>query len=143
MALPQAKLDATETRLAAMALPAGGSWIATARDAALARVREMGLPGRRDEYWKFTRPDTLTQPEAPRAALFDPKEAPVFDEVERLNLVFVDGVFDAEASDDLALEGVTIERLAETRHQFGEHGGVNMSIEASPTLSRRKERFRV
>jgi methionine-gamma-lyase len=28
-----------------------------------------------------------------------------------------------------------IERLAETRHEFGEHGGVNMSIEASTTFT--------
>ena len=28
-----------------------------------------------------------------------------------------------------------VERLAALRHEFGEHGGVNMSIEASTTLS--------
>ena len=28
-----------------------------------------------------------------------------------------------------------IERLANTRHEFGEHGGVNMSIEASTTFT--------
>ena len=28
-----------------------------------------------------------------------------------------------------------IERLAETRHEFGEHGGVNMSVEASTTFT--------
>jgi Fe-S cluster assembly protein SufD len=31
--------------------------------------------------------------------------APLFDGIDRLRLVFVDGVFDAAASDDLALEG--------------------------------------
>jgi hypothetical protein len=36
-----------------------------------------------------------------------------------------------------------IERPTETRNEFGEHGGVNMSNEASATLSERKERFRV
>lgn len=36
----------------------------------------------------------------------------MFDGVERLSIVFVDGVFDAQASDDLTLEGITIERLA-------------------------------
>ncbi len=39
-------------------------------------------------------------------------EEPMFSDVDRLKVVFVDGVFDAEASDDLSLEGITIERLA-------------------------------
>ena len=111
MALPQAKLDATETRLAAMALPSGGAWITAVRDAALARVREMGLPGRRDEYWKFTRPDTLVEPQAPTAALFSHDEGMPFDDMDRVRVVFVDGVFDAAASDDLTAAGIEIERL--------------------------------
>ena len=111
MALPQAKLNATETRLAAMALPSGGAWITAARDAALARVREMGLPGRRDEYWKFTRPDTLVEPQAPKAALFSHDEGMPFDDMDRVRVVFVDGVFDAAASDDLTAAGIEIERL--------------------------------
>ena len=113
MALPKAKQDATEARLAAMDLPVGGAWISEIREAALARVRAMGLPGRRDEYWKYTRPDTLVDPAAPSAALFDAAEAPIFGSIDRLRIVFVDGVFDAEASDDLTLEGVSIERLAD------------------------------
>jgi Fe-S cluster assembly protein SufD len=128
MAVPQAKYDATEARLAQMQRPAGAGWAEAARDAALARVREMGLPHRRDEYWKFTRPDTLVQPEVPEAALFDADEPEMFGTFDRLKIVFVDGVFDAEASDDLSLEGVEIERLAEvTRtdiHWARDHYGV-------------------
>lgn len=110
----QAKHDAAEARLAAATPPQGGAaWARTAREAALARLRRMGLPHRRDEYWKFTRPDTLIAPAAPAAALFDPEEdAPIFDGIERLRIVFVDGVFDPAASDDLSLEGVTVERLS-------------------------------
>ena len=111
MALPQVKLDATEARLDAMSLPKGG-WSDAARADAVSRVRAMGLPSRRDEYWKYTRPDTLVDAVAPQAALFDPQEDPVFSEIDRLKIVFVDGVFDAEASDDLSLEGIEIERLA-------------------------------
>ena len=112
MAALQAKLEATQTRLADVSLPASGGWLAAARQAALARVRAMGLPVRRDEYWKYTRPDTLTAQVAPAAALFDTgDEIPVFNDVDRLKLVFQDGVFDAEASDDLTLEGIEIERL--------------------------------
>ncbi|SFM21957.1 Fe-S cluster assembly protein SufD [Shimia aestuarii] len=110
MALDDRKTSATETRLAAMVMPDVGC-TKDAREAALARVRAMGLPQRRDEYWKFTRPDTLIQPEAPEAALFDAGEEPMFSDVERLKIVFVDGVFSPEKSDDLALEGVQIDRL--------------------------------
>lgn len=113
MALPKAKLDATELRLASMEVPAGGTWISEARDAALARLQAMGLPGRRDEYWKYTRPETLVQAGASAAALFENTEAPIFGTLDRVKIVFVDGVFDAEASDDLKLEGVSIERLAD------------------------------
>ncbi len=112
MGLPKLKSDATEARLAALSLPTGG-WAETPRRAALARLRAMGLPGRRDEYWKYTRPDTLVQPDAPRAEVFVNDEAEMFECMERLKIVFVDGVFDPQASDDLSLEGVSIERLAE------------------------------
>jgi Fe-S cluster assembly protein SufD len=98
--------------------PEGGAWITTAREEALARLRAMGLPQRRDEYWKFTRPDSLTQAEATRAALFeDAGEPEMFGEMDRLRLVFVDGVFDAEASDDPAMAGLRIERLADVSAQ--------------------------
>jgi Fe-S cluster assembly protein SufD len=113
MGLPQAKLDATEARLASMTRPQGGAWAVAARDAALARVRAMGLPHARDEYWKFTKPDTLVAADAPQAALFEDDDAIAFEATDRLSIVFVDGVFDADASDDLSLEGVSIERLQE------------------------------
>ena len=111
MAEAQLKETPTEAMIAALDMPQGG-WSHAAREDALARVRAMGLPQRRDEYWKFTRPDTLTQAGAQPAAIFDHGDAPLFDGTERLRIVFADGVFDAEASDDLTLEGVSIERLA-------------------------------
>jgi Fe-S cluster assembly protein SufD len=114
MATPQAKeAPAMDTR----PLPEGGVWITAARKAAQARLAGMGLPQRRDEYWKFTRPDSLTAPEAPRAALFQGEVPEVFGTRDRLRIVFVDGVFDPQASDDLALAGVRIERLAEVEAQ--------------------------
>ncbi|MCI5111150.1 MAG: SufD family Fe-S cluster assembly protein [Marivita sp.] len=114
MALPQIKQDATDARLAALEMPQGG-WAQAAREDAIARVRSMGLPSGRDEYWKYTRPDTLVQPEAPKAALLETDEAPIFGEVDRLKIVFIDGVFSAEESDDLAMEHVSIDRLADAR----------------------------
>ncbi len=117
MALPQAKINATEARLTLLAMPDGAAWATKAREEALVRFRAMGLPGSRDEYWRFTRPDTLNAPEAPEAALFEGDENPAFCDLDRLCIVFRDGVFDAEASDDLSLEGVEIMRLAEVAEQ--------------------------
>ncbi|WP_149586738.1 Fe-S cluster assembly protein SufD [Tabrizicola flagellatus] len=114
MALPKAKEDALAARLAALPAVEGKGWLAAARSEALARLSAMGLPGRRDEYWRYTDPASLNAPEAPVARRFDASdEAAPFDGIDRVRLVFVDGVFDAAASDDPALAGVTIERLAE------------------------------
>ena len=113
MALPQAKLDTTEARLAHLSLPEGTGWANEARNDALSRLNAMGLPGPRDEYWRFTRPDALNAATAPGAAVFDAKETPLFSEIDRLRIVFRDGVFDAEQSDDLSLENLEIERLAD------------------------------
>ncbi|WP_121061661.1 SufB/SufD family protein [Chachezhania antarctica] len=111
MALANPKQTATEARIAALTIPESG-WTAPARKAALARLRKEGLPDRRDEYWKFTRPDSLVTPEVPKAATFTHDEGPIFGERDRLKIVFVDGVFDADASDDLSMEGIEIGMLA-------------------------------
>ena len=89
-----------------------GGWAGAARAAAMVRVQAMGLPNRRDEYWRFTDPARLLTDTA-HAALFEARELPAFDAIDRLKLVFVDGVFDVDASDDLTLAGVEISRLAD------------------------------
>jgi len=112
MALAQVKQDVTEARIADLVMPEGSVWARNAREDALSRLRAMGLPDRRDEYWRFTRPDDLNSAAAAPAHVFDAvDEAPVFGEIDCLKIVFRDGVFDAEASDDLAGEGIEIERL--------------------------------
>jgi Fe-S cluster assembly protein SufD len=117
MAAPQAKAK-TALALDELRVPQGGGWITAAREDALARLKSMGLPQRRDEYWKFTRPDSLTQADAPQAALFDDGDEPeLFGSFDRLRIVFTDGVFDAEASDDLDVAGVRIESLADAAAQ--------------------------
>jgi Fe-S cluster assembly protein SufD len=110
MGAPDQRHVATEARLDQLELPTGGC-TEVARRAALARVRAMGLPQRRDEYWKYTRPDTLLSADVPPAAVFDNDEEPMFDAFDRLKIIFVDGVFDPDASDDLSLDGVNIDRL--------------------------------
>ena len=113
MALAKLKSDATEARLADVVIPHGAAWSNAVRADALARVRQMGLPTKRDEYWKYTDPASLTTGEKPHAAIFQNDEGPLFDAVDRVRIVFVDGVFDAAASDDLGAEGVEIARLSD------------------------------
>ncbi len=112
-ALLKSKQEAAASRLDGVQAPTDAGWSTHAREDALARVRSTGLPSRRDEYWKFTRPDRLTAAEGSEAALFLHEEAPVFGDHDRLKIVFVDGVFSAERSDDLTLEGLEISRLAD------------------------------
>ncbi|SFR48642.1 Fe-S cluster assembly protein SufD [Litoreibacter janthinus] len=100
--------------VASRQLPSGqGAWAQLAREAAEQRLNTMALPGRRDEYWKYTNPTSLTDVVAPEADVLVSDEAPIFGDVDSLRVVFVDGVFDADASDDLALEGLEISRLEE------------------------------
>tara|TARA_R110002051_G_scaffold291227_1_gene355165 strand:+ start:4578 stop:5855 length:1278 start_codon:yes stop_codon:yes gene_type:complete len=110
MALAKLKADATQARLAGLVLPKG---LDSARKDALNRMAVMGLPTKRDEYWKYTDPTTLTAADALPAAIFDAGEPLLFDDVSCIKIVFVDGVFDREASDDLTGEGVEIARLGD------------------------------
>lgn len=113
MGLMAAKQDRLAARLVGLALPQG---LDAARAAAARRLAGMGLPAKRDEYWRYSDPTSLTEAGAPAAAVFDPQdESPVFGAVDRLKIVFVDGVFDPSASDTLALDGVEITRLAEAK----------------------------
>ena len=110
MGLVQAKQDELATRLATLVLPTG---LDCARADAFARLMTMGLPGRRDEYWRYTDAATLNDATAAKSAVFDASDdSPVFGAIDRLKLVFVDGVFDEAASDAPELAGVRIERLA-------------------------------
>jgi Fe-S cluster assembly protein SufD len=117
--LPRAKLksqkqDAAGAWLDGRALPVGKDWITRARGDARARAVAMGLPTRRDEYWRYTDPRRLLDAVAPEAELRDTSDASAgFRDVDRLKLVFVDGVFDAAASDVLSLDGVEIGLLAD------------------------------
>ena len=113
MALAQAKNDALAARIAGLSFD-GAGWLGAARAGALSRLSAAGLPVKRDEYWRYTDPASLTVADAPKAAVFDASdEAPVFGAIDALRIVFVDGVFDPAQSDDLALAGVEISRLAQ------------------------------
>jgi Fe-S cluster assembly protein SufD len=109
--MKQRKRDDTATRLADITLPAGAAWATELRQTALSRLTEMGLPTKRDEYWKWTDPASLTATDPIKAVVFNHDEKPFFDAIERLKIVFVDGVFDAAASDDFTGEGFEVSML--------------------------------
>lgn len=115
MAAPLAKSVIGAERIAALEIPKGGAWATAARAQGFERLQAMGLPGPRDEYWRYTKPETLNDAAPMAARAFVTDEAPVFGTVDRLKIVFVDGVFDPEASDDLTMAGVEIERLAQAQ----------------------------
>ena len=72
----------------------------------------MGLPGRRDEYWRYTDPPTLNAPRRPAAPVFDDGERPVFEGVDRLRS-FSWTVSSMRPRPRPALAGVEIERLSD------------------------------
>ncbi|MEJ6398171.1 SufB/SufD family protein [Yoonia sp. 208BN28-4] len=113
MAAPKQNPEVVEARLASMSMPEGAAWATDIRRDAMARVQAMGLPTKRDEYWRYTDPASLTQGDAPQAAVFHNDEGPLFADVDRVRVVFVDGVFDPDQSDDLEVAGLTVERLAD------------------------------
>ena len=104
--------ETTAALLAQRSVPQGADWSNQIRRTALSRVEAMGLPTKRDEYWRYTNPATFTATEpAPSDALRT--DTPIFGETDKVRLIFEDGVFDAAASDDPTLAGVQITRLAD------------------------------
>lgn len=111
MAIAQVKSDALAARLASLSAPVAG-FTATARAEASARLVTMGLPVKRDEYWRYTNPQDLSAVE-PALVADAGVEAELFAEIDALKLVFVDGVFDASQSGDLALAGIELSLLSQ------------------------------
>src|SRR5687768_11421584 len=113
MAVPALKIDGAAALLAGWPEPRGeAGWAHAARARAARRLIERGAPIKRDEYWKFTDPTGLTTLPASEAALMADDEAPVFDGVDRVRLVFVDGAFAPELSDAPDAAGIEIAPLA-------------------------------
>ena len=106
-----ARAQTTDARLAGMTLPRG-AFTRNARREALQRFTKMGVPMRRDEYWRWSDPAAFVTVSPGAAAAFR-VDMPIFSDREKLRLIFTDGVFDAENSDDPTLAGVEIARLSE------------------------------
>ena len=112
MAVGQTKLTATQSRLETLSLPRSG-WTLARRSEAKYRVMSMGLPVRRDEYWKFTRPDELTSATVMNAKPLADDNALIFSKLDCLSIVFEDGVFNAQKSDKFDRDEVTLELLSQ------------------------------
>lgn len=93
--------------------PNGATWANNIRSEALVAFNNFGVPTKRDEYWKYTNPQKLTMIPTEPAALFSNDEPPMFESIDRVKIVFVDGILDLSQSDDLILEGATIETLVD------------------------------
>ncbi len=104
----EAKTIAAGDRLAGLTMPEGGGWLAAARKRALSRLEAVGLPGRRDEYWRYTNPGPLVQG-AP-ALPVPPSGADPFDGLDAY-VITING--DALDLPDGAPAGVEITTLAQ------------------------------
>jgi len=93
--------------------PNGATWANNIRSEALVAFNDFGVPTKRDEYWKYTNPQKLTMIPTEPAALFSNDEPQMFESIDRVKIVFVDGILDLSQSDDLILEGATIETLVD------------------------------
>jgi Fe-S cluster assembly protein SufD len=87
------------------------------REASFDRFRRLGFPGPKSEAWKYTSVRPLAREDyalAPRTALARAEIAPfLLKEPRALRLVFVNGHFAADLSDDLsALPGGAVQSLA-------------------------------
>ena len=89
-------------------------WSQKARESALSRLSNIGLPSHRDEYWKYTNPAELLTENLNVSSVEGLEQANVFSEIETLKIVFCDGIFSPELSDDFSSENVSISKLSDT-----------------------------
>ena len=114
-----AKRRGAEQLLNVLPLPGDESgWAHAARAAARGRFLEAGAPVKRDEYWKYTDPTRLTAPLAPiEETEATPEFESQFGELKPRRARFVNGCFRPDLSDDLTVEGLAAEPLAEALRQ--------------------------
>lgn len=95
----------------------GPAWLADARRAAADALAREGLPGARNEAWKYTSLRALEQsrPTRDNEALTRAVDASLFAlPVDGSRLVFVNGVYRADFSQFESIEGVSISTLGAT-----------------------------
>ena len=93
---------------------ANTGWSQKARESALSRLSSIGLPSHRDEYWKYTNPAELLTENLNVSSVEGLEHANVFSEIEVLKIVFCDGIFNPELSDNFLSEDISISRLSDS-----------------------------
>ena len=88
-------------------------WSQKARESALDRLSKIGLPSPRDEYWKYTNPTELITEKPNISPIADLEDANVFSELDTQKIVFCNGIFSPELSDDFSSENMSISKLSE------------------------------
>jgi len=88
-------------------------WSQKARESALDRLSKIGLPSHRDEYWKYTNPTELITEKPNVSPIADLEDANVFSEMDMQKIVFCDGIFSPELSDDFSSENMSISKLSD------------------------------
>ena len=86
---------------------ANTGWSQKARESALSRLSNIGLPSHRDEYWKYTNPAELLTGNLHVSSVECLEHANVFSEIEVLKIVFCDGIFSPDLSDDFSSENIS------------------------------------
>ncbi|MEM6467830.1 MAG: SufD family Fe-S cluster assembly protein, partial [Pseudomonadota bacterium] len=115
MALPQPKVDGAEALLSrdeAQATPAPAAWEAEIRADAAVRLRAVGGPVRRDEYWRYTDPAPFMADTADMGAAQTGEHAD-FSAHTGLHFGFTDGVLDQPSGAQAAVDGLETSSLAE------------------------------
>ena len=107
------KTDTVDDFLRNYDTPRGMGWGKQAQAAAEARFRSLGLPARKDEYWRFAGPNGFSRTEVGPVPTLSDSVQPAFRDVDCLNLVFTDGVFRPDRSDHEVLEHADIVPIAD------------------------------
>ena len=97
MALKQQNYDLIDSAKLQLS-NANTGWSQKARESALSRLSNVGLPSHRDEYWKYTNPADLITEKPNVSSVAGLEDANVFSEIEVLKVVFCDGIFSSELS---------------------------------------------
>ena len=86
------------------------------RKEALENIKRVGLPSKRDEYWKYTDPKRFCEPFPKVSERIKSDQLPLFEDFGAIKLVFTDGIFDPKKSDSLGDDKLQFEPLSQLSH---------------------------
>jgi Fe-S cluster assembly protein SufD len=86
------------------------------RKEALENIKRVGLPSKRDEYWKYTDPKRFSEPLGEVPERVKSHQLQLFDDFGVIKLVFTDGLFDPKESDSLDDQKLQFEPLSQLSH---------------------------